>query len=133
MKPNYRKVFSYRAKHAGDFYYDFTAGGYHRGVRTINELRQNYGDRVDLRDMPRSAHPRRCRNFSELDAWNDFSRSRDYGKSWKHFTRHRKQWMVAADPKPVPRWPELGMCMSFVAHSSDFYDVIEEMNEWKKE
>jgi hypothetical protein len=104
VKPNYKKVFSFRARHEGDFYYDFI-GKYHRPVRTFPELRENYGHRVDLRGMPRSCQPRFCRGNSELDAWNDFKRSRDYGKSWKHYTRHRKQWMVGNDPRPVRDHP----------------------------
>jgi hypothetical protein len=100
MKKNYKKVMRYRAKHDGDFYYEWIGHGYHRPIRTFNEIRQNECDRTDFRQEHIPCSVRARRNDHVLDAWNDVHRSREYGKSWKHFTRHRKQWMVGRDPSP---------------------------------
>lgn len=102
MKPNYRKEFSWRAKHPRDFCYDSVQGGYYRQIRTIQEIRRNIGDYTDFRADPHIDVKRgRGRNSSMLDSWNDFPVSRRGKKSWKDFTRHKKQWMVGGDPKPV--------------------------------
>jgi hypothetical protein len=108
MKKNYKKVMSYRAKHDGDFHYEWTGHGYHRPIRTFNEVRQNEGDRSDFRRERIPCAVRARRNDHTLNAWNDFNRSRNYGKSWKHFTRHRKQWMIGNDPAPEPYVPLIG-------------------------
>lgn len=103
MKTGYKKEYRWRSRHAGDFYYSFDETRYyHRHVRTFNEVRQNECDLADpeIRQYGRRALPRSRRRHVVLNAWNDFNRAREYGKSWKDYTRHSKQWMVADDPAP---------------------------------
>lgn len=119
MKTKYRKVLCRYADHAGDFMYVWNGRGYHRPIKTFNEIRQNTNARRELRGMPKSAQPRGCRSRCELDAWNDEERSRNYGKSWKHYTRHRKQWMVKDDPDPRVEYPT-GLALSLVIRSIVF-------------
>lgn len=92
MKTNYAKKMRPDATHAGDFWYVWQGCGYHRPIKTYNEIRQNICDEHDHRGDARSCRPRSCRNRGALDAYNDVNRSRNYGKSWKDFTRFRKQW-----------------------------------------
>lgn len=115
MKTKYRKVYGFRAEHEGDFMYVWNGKGYHRPIQTFNEIRQNTNARRELRGLPRSAQPRGSRSRCELDAWNDENRGRDYGRSWKDYTRHRKQWMVGNDPKPVADDPPRGLAARIIA------------------
>ena len=125
MKTKYRKVMRPRAEHAGDFWYVWNGRGYHRPIKTFNEIRQNICDQCDLRGEPRSCQPRARRSRVELDAWNDECRDRNYGKSWKHFTRHRKQWMVGSDPKPRVEYPE-GLTLRLALSVMSLDDVLRE-------
>jgi hypothetical protein len=102
MKTKYSKVLNCWSNRPGDYFYVWNGRGYHRAVKTFSEIRQNEATRADLRGVHHTAHPRGRRSRYELDAWNDFKRDRTYGKSWKHYTRHRKQWMVREDPKATP-------------------------------
>lgn len=112
MKPRYRKTTHRRPKNEGDWYYDDVRGGYYRRIRTIQELRRNCGDAVDFRDEPHvEIKSGRGRTHTMLDAWNDFPVSRRGGRSWKDYTRHKKQWMVGADPKPSIPSPRRGWGM----------------------
>jgi hypothetical protein len=95
VKTQYIKTHSRRTEQ-GTFY--CKAYGYHRRVRTFGEIRANVGAFCDeeLRDL--KVYPRRCRSAKELDAWNDFGVTRNYKKSWKDFTKLRKQWMMGGEP-----------------------------------
>lgn len=99
MKAKYRKVMRRRAEHSGDFCYVWNGSGYDRPIKTFNEVRQNVRDWHDLRDQPHSCMPRARRGRYAIDAYNAERRGRNYGRSWKHYTRHCKQWMVGRDPK----------------------------------
>lgn len=107
MKQQYQKVLKFRAKHNGDFYYEWTGSGYYRPIGTFSEVRQNTGDANDFQKEEIKCRVRAKRSMRNLDPWQDFARSQNYGKSWKQYTRHRKQWMVKDDPKPH-KTPERG-------------------------
>ena len=109
MKTGYRKEFCYRSKEKNDWHYSSLRAGYYRKIRTFPELRRNAADAVDYRDEPHIDVKRgRGRNSNKLDAWNDFPVSRTGGRSWKDYTRHRKQWMTGDDPKPKTMPPRRG-------------------------
>lgn len=106
MKKHYRRVASRRSPEPGAFYY--RTYHYYRPVRTVPEIRAYYSLRADRRsddDMfELNIFPRRCAH--ELNPWNDFAISRSWKKSWKDFTKFRKQWMMADGPPidPNDRW-----------------------------
>ena len=60
-------------------------GGYYRLVRTTNELRQLKGDDAD-------GIPVRRRRLTIPTAYDDPNVSRFWKRSWKDFTKNRKQW-----------------------------------------
>lgn len=60
-------------------------GGMFRRMRTQQERRRNAGDRTD--------YGYQGRRKSIPSAWDDIPYSRLGGKSWKDYTRHRRQWM----------------------------------------
>jgi hypothetical protein len=68
------------------FRYKLDWGHYHRRPQTQNERRQNFAAQAD--GMP----VRRCRVKGLPHSWDDLHRARDWGKSWKDYTKHRKQW-----------------------------------------
>lgn len=104
MKKHYRKVACFRATEPGHFYY--CTHNYHRPVRTVGEIRAYLGLLADgrtdddMRDL--KIFPRAARGPYELDAWNDFAISRSWKKSWKDFTKNRKQWMMGDEPPIDP-------------------------------
>jgi hypothetical protein len=86
LKPHYRR-------------YDHRRGwGYQprrsqfRPVRTFQEIRSNMMDRSDACDGFWSLRIRGNRSQPVLDARNDFPISKAWKKSWKDFTRQKKQW-----------------------------------------
>lgn len=105
MKSQYRKYKNrWAGKHPGEFHYEHVKRSYYRRIRTFPELRRLAGDKADYEhasyiDVGRN----RGRNSKMLDAWNDFPKKRTSGnaRSWKDFTKHKKQWMVSDDPKPI--------------------------------
>lgn len=110
MKKHYKKTYRLRdrncedrSRHEKDWSYSLEHGGYHRAIRTFPEIRRNAGDKTDLR-----GEKIRYRNRSAadmLDAWNDYPISKGWGRSWKTYTKHRKQWMTGRDPAPkLPDW-----------------------------
>lgn len=104
MKKHYRKIARWNATEPGDFYY--CTHNYHRPIRTVAEIRANLGLIADGRtdDDLRGLHifPRGARGSYELDSWNDFAISRNWKKSWKDFTKNRKQWMMGDEPPIDP-------------------------------
>ena len=65
--------------------YTLQYGGWCRNVKTTNELRQLKGADAD-------GEPVRRRRLNIPTAYDDPRVSRDYGKSWKDYTKRRKQW-----------------------------------------
>lgn len=61
---------------------------YFRHPHTMQERRRNAGDAHDREFCVRG------RRKHLPSAWDDLMASRRGGKSWKDFTRHRKQWMM---------------------------------------
>lgn len=103
MKKHYKKYYNWRAEHPGDWHFQIETGGYFRSIRTFCEIRRNVGDYTDLRDEKIRYRDRTGNKM--LDAWNDYPISKGCGRSWKTFTKHRKQWMVRRDPEPlIPSW-----------------------------
>ena len=106
LKKQYRKILCVRGMLAGQFYY--RTDRYHRQIRTAAEIRANEGLAADCHwdDDFRGLglHPRGRRSSWNLDSWNDFKISRNYKKSWKDFTKHRKQWMMGIEPPPTEWW-----------------------------
>lgn len=102
MKSHYEKAQGY-GDEPGQYRYSLSCGGYHRAIHTFPELRDRdaviYDD--ELRDL--KVFPRASRSHGVLDAWNDFNIKSNYGRSWKRYTKHRKQWMVGDDPKSISR------------------------------
>lgn len=105
MKTQYRKyVDDWRKDSPGNFYYTLVSKGYYRRIRTISELRRRAADDVDFPHVSYIDTGRnRGRNTKMLDAWNDFPRARcrNNPRSWKDYTKHKKQWMVGNDPAPI--------------------------------
>lgn len=67
------------------FRYTHRWAGYHRHVRTTNELRQ-------LRCDEAEGLPVRRRRLNIPTWYDDLHISRNYGKCWKDYTKRRKQW-----------------------------------------
>lgn len=99
MKTQYRKYVGYYDE-PGQYSYCLRNGGYHRSVRTFPELRERAGVEADEELREYGVQPRLGRNHNMLDPWNDFAIRRNHGRSWKDYTKHRKQWMRANDPAP---------------------------------
>lgn len=77
---DYRK-FRYRLKDGYAWYY--------RHPKTLNEKRQNSAcqdDGFHVRGKRRAKHPN--------GSWDAIPVKRTYGKSWKDYTKYRKQWMI---------------------------------------
>jgi len=101
MKKDYTKVWGWFATHPGDFYYKHVSGGYGRSLRTFQEQRRNTCDLADRDLADLGVKVRRSRAGNHLNPWNLERCATRYGaKTWKDFTRHKKQWGVARDPKP---------------------------------
>ena len=81
-KPNWNNTSWY-------YYIDYH---YHRQICTANELRQHSCAKTDRRADRLNYKIRGRRSPAYLDSWNDFNISKNYGKSWKHFTKQKKQW-----------------------------------------
>lgn len=103
MKKQYRKKLCLWGFRAGQFYY--CTDHHYRPIRTVPEIRANEGLAADIhwdedyRDL--GLYPRGRRSSWNLDSWNDYRISRNYKKSWKDFTKHRKQWMMGVEPPPT--------------------------------
>lgn len=67
------------------FTYRPSYGRYHRSVRTQNELRQLICADAD-------GLPVRRKRLNLPTAYDDLNVCRRYGKSWKDYTKRRKQW-----------------------------------------
>lgn len=119
MKSQYRKEIKWYSKRADDFYYVHAWAGYHRSIRTFGELRQIAAEKADFRDG--SVKRRLGRNTSVLDSWNDFNRGRSYKKSWKDFTKYKKQWMTSQD-KAIETHQEWGRFQTILSRLRDFDD-----------
>lgn len=94
MKPQFKKTRKTYGRE-GDFYYEIITNRYYRPIRTKQEIARNVGDLCDARHEYRGMHIkgiRPCRGNGPLNSWNDFSRVRCWKKSWKDFTRQKKQW-----------------------------------------
>lgn len=78
--------------------YHLKSGGYGRGsFRTQQERRANKSLRYDedLKELNIHLRVRGHRSDEYLDAWNvEKTATRNWRRSWKEFTRHRKQWMT---------------------------------------
>lgn len=77
MKPQFEK----RSEPQWEGIYDLRWGGYFRRIKTYNEIRQNYGCpyvRGKRRNVPTS--------------WDDLYIARNWGRSWKDFTKKRNQY-----------------------------------------
>jgi hypothetical protein len=106
VKNRYRKVWGGRVSHPGEFYYDSVDGRYGRAISTFPEIRRNTADLNDRELRELGLKVRRCRAGQHLNSWNlERSQSRFGKRTWKDFTRHRRQWEVGRDPKPV--WDDL--------------------------
>lgn len=90
MKKNYvrgpkfkwaSEKYEQRYKHC----YRLWFGGYCRYPRTTNELRQLIGAEHD-------GEPVRRRRLNIRTCYDDPPVARNYGKSWKDYTKRRKQW-----------------------------------------
>lgn len=104
-KKNYRKV-TYWWHTDGQFAYEHVSGAHMcRRIRTFPERRQWIADDADeeLRDL--GCRPRGGRSPGPLDPWNDYIVSRTGGRSWKDYTRARKQW-DRDDRDATPYHPE---------------------------
>lgn len=103
MKPQYKKVDAWWRKNRST-HYVHAYSGYHRDIRTWSEARQNHYAIADLRDEYEFDYKiRKSRNLHDLDPWNDYPIRRNYGRSWKDYTKNHKQWMETAKvktPKP---------------------------------
>jgi hypothetical protein len=101
MKSQYRKEYRSWSRCRGDNDFVFVHQGpnYFRRIRTFQEARRNLADDLEYRGTNmRGIRP--CRRYQFLDPWNDWSVSRNYGKSWKDFTKYPKQWMDDSEPVP---------------------------------
>lgn len=91
MKPNYEKLERFY-KGCNHWNYGLRWGGYCRPIRTAQELRQREADRVDGRAEGLGVKRRGNRGRCILDAWNDYPTSRCGGRSWKDYTKRRRQY-----------------------------------------
>ncbi len=100
MKSQFRKEIRTWPKGRGNsFVFVHQGPNYHRSIKTFPEIRRNCADENEYRGTNmRGIRP--CRRDHYLDSWNDFMVSRNYGKSWKDFTKYRKQWMDTSEPVP---------------------------------
>lgn len=89
MKNHYKRVQRSRGSNRTEYVFEW---GYHRSVSTASEIRANTNDRADreFREYRVKVRGRRC--AANLDARNDFSIARNFGKSWKDFTKNKRQW-----------------------------------------
>lgn len=78
-----------------DFFYCLQYG-YFRSIQTFPERRDN--DFFDTHDEDRKMYRikfRRARSSGMIpNSWDDIHVSREGGKSWKDYSKCRKQWMV---------------------------------------
>ncbi len=90
MKHCYERVRRIRNKNYREEY--IFSWGYFRAIRTSGEIRANSNDRADaeLRAYRVKVRLRRCE--AKLDSRNDFSIARNFGKSWKDYTKNKRQW-----------------------------------------
>ena len=103
MKKNYRKiVLRGKLNPHGKYCYVMETGHYHRPIKTFNEIRQNVGALYDDDLIDHGVKPRSSRGQWKLNAWNDYSRSRNWKKSWKDFTKLDHQWQMKDEPDPRP-------------------------------
>jgi hypothetical protein len=65
--------------------YVLVCGHYFRHPQTMNELRQLTGAEHD-------GEPVRRRRLTLPTSYDDGHIARNYGKSWKDYTKQRKQW-----------------------------------------
>lgn len=71
------------SRHGGKYHHRYAQ--YHRAPKTFNEVRQ-------LRGMDADGLPIRRRRLNVPSAYDDVHLGRNYGKSWKDFTKQRRQW-----------------------------------------
>lgn len=102
MKSHFKKRNTEYARKANHCVYALRRTGYYRRPHTFAELRGNcaleYDD--DLREL--NVRPRGARAYQYLDARSAHAPHRNWGRGWKDYTKHTKQWMGADDPGPVP-------------------------------
>ena len=100
MKPNYRKVPRwYRPRSESDYVYDHVSGNYMRRMQTFGELRRNCQDVSEFGTEVKGVGRR---GDDILNPWNNERvPSRNFRRSWKEFTRHRKQWMISSDTNHI--------------------------------
>ncbi len=63
---------------------------WYRHPKTLNEKKQTCGFQNDYREL----RIRGERTWKMLPtSWDDINVTRTWGKSWKDYTKHKKQWM----------------------------------------
>ncbi len=117
MKTQYRKVKKWWFRQGISPRYELEHGGYHRSINTWSEIRQNEWARDDIRQHDYTYKVRARRNYFLLDSWNDFNISRNYGRSWKDYTRNRNQYDKT--PHISEDTPALGHMTRFIYGACD--------------
>lgn len=87
MKTQYTKELTWDGRPS----YERISSSYYRPIKTFAEIRDREAMRTEHGELFQKL-TRGCRNYRFLNAYNDFSRARNYGRSWKDYTRQKKQW-----------------------------------------
>jgi hypothetical protein len=94
MKKDFERVVRYRRGYNRDphVWFEF-AHGYGRAIyRVTNEVRANTNDRADPELIAYGVRVRACRNGHVLNGRNDPYNSKQMGRSWKDYTKNKRQW-----------------------------------------
>lgn len=93
MKKHYKKIERWWRKNGG-FAYEHVYAGYYRSIKTYPEVRENeYLDKHDEDVRYYKIKMRRCRMRKMLpDPWEDFYCEKKLVRSWKVYSKNRKQW-----------------------------------------
>lgn len=106
MKKNYRRVERVR-RGQRVVRYENIFRNYHRRIRTSGEIRANENDAGDPELSHYGVKVRACRTSTYLDSRNDFPVGREYKKSWKDFTKNKKQWEPKSDMIHQPEYSRI--------------------------
>ena len=96
MKKNFERVVRYRRGYNREphVWFEF-AHGYGSDIyRVTNEVSANTNDRADPEIQHYRVKVRACRNGRVLNGRNDPSNSKQMGRSWKDYTKNKKQWQA---------------------------------------